>query len=188
MDKADDKEQKFKLKDLKKEPEDPENKHKGKFQVYDLRDSDLDQIDLSEFNNSIIFFSNGDFVDEQKEFERALDRLDGLLNREPKKYFNFFVITNNQCSPQLKEMVVRKENSLEQLNIPCPLILDVHGKLGTQYQASTFIVGIGIDGRKLFEFEVKNDKNIESNMMICAMMIKDCLDHWVEISRIVCSC
>ena len=46
-------------------------------------------IDLSEFTNSIIFFSNGDFVDELKEllkeFERALDRLTvDFLNREPR--------------------------------------------------------------------------------------------------------
>ena len=164
------------LQGIKKETKDqPEDK--GEFQVYDLRDSDLDKIDLSEFSNSIMFFSNGDFVEVLEQFEEALDRQDGIFNRKPRKYFNFFVVTNNPCSPLLKEMVVREENSLEQLKYPCPIILDVHGKLGTQYQgsASTFVVGIGIDGVKLFEFEVKNDENIASNMD--AMMIKYCLNH-----------
>ena len=161
------------LQGIKKETED---KPEDKFQVYDLRDSDLEKIDLHEFRNSIIFFSNGDFVDELKQFEEALERQDGIFNMKPRKYFNLLVVTNNPCSP----MVIREENSLEQLKTPCPIILDVHGKLGTQYQGSTstFIVGIGIEAEQLFEFEVKNDENIASNMDVVAKMIKYCLE-WI---------
>ena len=166
------------LKGAKKEAEDtPEDKYRGKFQVYDLRDSDLEKIDQSEFTNSVIFFSNGDFVEELKLFEAALDRQDGILNMEPRKYFNFFVVTNNPCSPILKEMVSRDENSLEQLKYPCPILLDVHGKLGTHFHLSDdkdqknhpAFLGIGIEGEKLFEL-----KDYE-NMDIVAMMIKHCL-------------
>ena len=170
----------YHIKEVKKEPEEKtEDEHRSEFQVYDLRDSDLEKIDLSEFTNSVLFFSSGDFAEELKQFEEALDRQDGIFNRKPRKYFNFFVVTNNPCSALLKEMVIREENSLEQIKYPCPIILDVHGKLGTQYQgsASTFVVGIGIDGVKLFEFEVKNDENIASNMDLVAMMIKYCLNH-----------
>ena len=162
---------------IKKETEDkPEDN--SRFQVYDLRDSDLESIDLNEFNNSVIFFSTGDFVEEMKQFEEALDRQDGIFNMEPRKYFNFFVVTNNPCSPMLKEMIIRDENSLEQLKYPCPILLDVHGKLGTHFQmfddknqteVSAFI-GIGIEGEKLFEL-----KDYE-NMDIVAMMIKHCLE------------
>ena len=170
--------------EVKKEPEekpeteDFEDKHRDKFQVYDLRDSDLEEIDLSEFTNSVIFFSNGDFVEKLKQFEEALDRQDDIFNMKPRKYFNFFVVTNNPCSPLLKEMVVREENSLEQLKYPCPIILDVHGMLGTHFEmfddknekeVSSFI-GIGIKGEKLFEL-----KDYE-NMDIVAMMIKKCLE------------
>ena len=167
----------------KKETEDkPEDNYKGKFQVYDLRDSDLEKIDLSEFTNSVIFFSSGDFVEEMKQFEEALDRQEGIFNMEPRKYFNFFVVTNNPCSPMLKEMVVLDENSLEQLKYPFPIVLDVHGKLGTHFQMfddekkkeiSTFI-GIGIEGEKLFEFDNANG-NFE-NMDTLAMMIKKSLE------------
>ena len=166
------------LKGAKKEAEDtPEDKYRGKFQVYDLRDSDLEKIDQSEFTNSVIFFSNGDFVEELKLFEAALDGQDGILNMEPRKYFNFFVVTNNPCSPILKEMVSRDENSLEQLKYPCPILLDVHGKLGTHFHLSDdkdqknhpAFLGIGIEGEKLFEL-----KDYE-NMDIVAMMIKHCL-------------
>ena len=150
-----------KLEGIKKETEDkPEDG--GKFQVYDLRDSDLEQINLEEFTNSVIFFSTGDFVEEMKLFEEALDRQDGIFNMEPRKYFNFFVVTNNPCSPMLKEMVIRDENGLEQLKYPFPIVLDVHGKLGTHFhmfddknqnrkEVSAF-VGIGIEGETLFEF------------------------------------
>ena len=163
----------------KKETEDkPEDKYRGKFQVYDLRDSDLEKIDLSEFTNSVIFFSSGDFFKELNQFEEALDRQDGIFNMKPRKYFNFFVVTNNPCSPMLKEMIIRDENSLEQLKYPCPILLDVHGKLGTHFQmfddknqteVSAFI-GIGIEGEKLFEL-----KDYE-NMDIVAKMIKHCLE------------
>ena len=169
----------FNIKEVKQQPEEKtEDEHRGEFQVYDLRDSDLEEIDLSEFNNSVLFFSTGDFAEELKQFEEALDRQEGIFNMKPRKYFNLLVVTNNPCSPMLKEMVIREENSLEQLKTPCPIILDVHGKLGTQYQGSTstFIVGIGIEGSQLFEFEVKNDENIASNMSNVAMMIKYCLD------------
>ena len=162
----------------KKESLKSEDNYKGKFQVYDLRDSDLEKIDLSEFTNSVIFFSSGDFVEEMKQFEEALDRQEGIFNMEPRKYFNFFVVTNNPCSPMLKEMVIRDENSLEQLKYPFPILLDVHGKLGTHFQmfdekdqteVSAFI-GIGIEGEKLFE--LKDDENMD----IVAMMIKRCLE------------
>ena len=165
-----------KLEGIKKETEDkPEDG--GRFQVYDLRDSDLEQINLDEFKNSVIFFTNGDFVEDLRQFEEALDRQDGIFNMKPKKYFNFFVVTNNPCSPMLKEMVIRDENSLEQLKYPFPIILDVHGKLGTRYPVSTFI-GIGIEGEQLFEFELKTDENTTtaSDMDRVAMMIKKCLE------------
>ena len=165
-----------KLEGIKKETEDkPEDG--GRFQVYDLRDSDLEQINLDEFKNSVIFFTNGDFVEDLRQFEEALDRQDGIFNMKPRKYFNFFVVTNNPCSPMLKEMVIRDENSLEQLKYPCPIILDVHGKLGTRYPVSTFI-GIGIEGEQLFEFELKTDENTTtaSDMDRVAMMIKKCLE------------
>ena len=167
---------------VKKEPEekpeleDIEDKHRDKFQVYDLRDSDLEEIDLSEFTNSILFFSSGDFAEELKQFEEALDRQDGIFNMKPRKYFNFFVVTNNL--PLLKEMVIREENSLEQLKYPCPIILDVHGMLGTHFdlfddkdenEVSSFI-GIGIKGEKLFELKDYED------MDLVAMMIKKCLE------------
>ena len=165
------------LQGIKKETEDkPEDS--SRFQVYDLRDSDLESIDLNEFNNSVIFFSSGDFVEEMKQFEEALDRQEGIFNMKPRKYFNFFVVTNNPCSPMLKEMVIRDENSLEQLKYPCPILLDVYGKLGTHFQmfddknqteVSAFI-GIGIEGEKLFEL-----KDYE-NMDIVAKMIK----HYLE--------
>ena len=80
----------------------------------------------------------------------------------------------------LKEMVIRYENSLEQLKYPCPILLDVHGKLGTHFhmfddkdqrEVSAFI-GIGIEGEMLFEL-----KNYE-NMDIVAMMIKHCLEKY----------
>ena len=168
---------------IKKETEDkPEDS--SRFQVYDLRDSDLEKIDLNEFNNSVIFFSTGDFVEELKQFEEALDRQDGIFNMEPRKYFNFFVVTNNQCSPMLKEMVIREENGLEQLKYPCPILLDVHGELGTHFhmfddkdqkEVSAF-VAIGIEGETLFEYELKNDENTASDMDIVAMMIKKCLE------------
>ena len=168
---------------IKKESEDiPEDN--SRFQVYDLRDSDLESIDLNEFTNSVIFFSTGDFVEEMKQFEEALDRQDGIFNMEPRKYFNFFVVTNNPCSPMLKEMVIRDENGLEQLKYPFPILLDVHGKLGTHFhmfddkeqkEVSGFI-GIGIEGETLFEFELKNDENIASDMDTVAMMIKKCLE------------
>ena len=146
---------------IKKETEDkPEDSNS--FQVYDLRDSDLEEIDLKEFTNSVIFFSTGDFVEELRQFEEALDRQDGIFNMKPRKYFNFFVVTNNPCSPMLKEMVIRDENGLEQLKYPFPIVLDVHGKLGTHFhmfddknqnrkEVSAF-VGIGIEGETLFEF------------------------------------
>ena len=146
---------------------------KDMFVVYDIRDSDLDKIDLSEFTNSVLFFSSGDFAEELKQFEEALERQDGIFN---KKYWNFFVVTNNP-SPLLKEMVIREENGLEQLKYPCPIILDVHGELGTHFQVfddkeqkevSSFI-GIG-KGSKLFE--IKDYKNMD----IVAMMIKKCLE------------
>ena len=168
---------------IKKETEDkPEDN--SRFQVYDLRDSDLEKIDLNEFNNSVIFFSSGDFVEELEQFEEALDRQDGIFNMEPRKYFNFFVVTNNQCSPMLKEMVIREENGLEQLKYPFPILLDVHGKLGTHFhmfddkdqkEVSAF-VAIGIEGETLFEYELKNDENTASDMDIVAMMIKKCLE------------
>ena len=164
------------LQGIKKETKDkPEDK--GEFQVYDLRTEDLEKIDLSEFSNSIIFFSNGDFVDELKQFEEALER-QGIMDMKPRKYFNLLVVTNNPCSPMLKEMVIREENSLEQLKTPCPIILDVHGMLGTHFdlfddkdenEVSSFI-GIGIKGEKLFEL-----KDYE-NMDLVAMMIKKCLE------------
>ena len=175
---------------VKKEPEekpeleDIEDKHRDKFQVYDLRDSDLEEIDLSEFTNSVLFFSSGDFAEELKQFEEALDRQDGIFNMKPRKYFNFFVVTNNPCSPMLKEMVIREKNSLEQLKYPFPILLDVHGILGTlfhmfddkdQKEVSAF-VAIGIEGETLFEFELKNDENTASDMDIVAMMIKKCLE------------
>ena len=144
----------------------------GLFQVYDLRDSDLDKIDLSEFNNSVIFFANGDFGEELRQFEDALDRQDGIFNMKPRKYFNFFVVTNNPCSPMLKEMVTREKNSLEQLKYPFPILLDVHGLLGNQYEVSTFI-GIGIEGEKLFEIELKNTALDMDNV---ARRIKKCLE------------
>ena len=153
--------------EAKEKPEDG-----GRFQVYDLRDSDLDKIDLSEFANSVIFFANGDFEEELKQFEDALDRQDGIFNMKPRKYFNFFVVTNNPCSPMLKEMVTREKNSLEQLKYPFPILLDVHGLLGNQYQISTFI-GIGIEGEKLFEIEVKNNTDCMDNV---ARRIKKCLE------------
>ena len=164
-----------KLEGIKKETEDkPEDG--GRFQVYDLRDSDLEKIDLDEFTNSVIFFANGDFVEELRLFEEALDRQDGIFNMKPRKYFNFFVVTNNPCSPMLKEMVIRDENGMEQLKYPFPIVLDVHGKLGTRYPVSTFI-GIGIEGEQLFEFELKTDENTTaSDMDIVAMMIKNCLE------------
>ena len=161
---------------IKKETEDkPEDG--GRFQVYDLRDSDLEEINLEEFPNSVIFFTNGDFVEDLRQFEEALDRQDGIFNMKPRKYFNFFVVTNNPCSPMLKEMVIRDENSLEQLKYAFPILLDVHGKLGTRYQDSTF-VGIGIEGEQLFEFELKTDENTTtaSDMDRVAMMIKKCLE------------
>ena len=134
----------YKLEGIKKETEDkPEDG--GRFQVYDLRDSDLEEINLEEFPNSVIFFTNGDFVEDLRQFEEALDRQDGIFNMKPRKYFNFFVVTNNPCSPMLKEMVVRDENSLEQLKYAFPILLEVHGKLGTRHPVSTFI-GIGIEG------------------------------------------
>ena len=160
----------------------PEDQHEGKFQIYDLRDSDLEKIDLAEFTNSVIFFSSGDFVEQLKQFEEALNKQDGIFNMKPRKYFNFFVVTNNECSPMLKEMVIRDENSLEQLKYPFPIMLDVHGKLGTHFQMfddkkkkeiSTFI-GIGIGGEKLFEFDNANG-NFE-NMDTLAMMIKKSLE------------
>ena len=169
---------------VKKEPEekpeleDIEDKHRDKFQVYDLRDSDLEEIHLSEFTNSVLFFSSGDFAEELKQFEEALDRQDGIFNMKPRKYFNFFVVTNNPCSPLLKEMVVREENSLEQLKYPCPIILDVHGKLGTHFgmfddkdekEVSSFI-GIGVKGTRLFE--LKDYENMDN----VAMVIKKCLE------------
>ena len=153
----------------KKETED---KSEDKFQVFDLRDSDLAEIDLSEFTNSVIFFSSGDFVEELKQFEEALDRQDGIFNMKPRKYFNFFVVTNNPCSPMLKEMVTREKNSLEQLKYPFPILLDVHGLLGNQYEVSTFI-GIGIEGEKLFEIELKNTAFDMDNV---ARRIKKCLE------------
>ena len=169
----------FNIKEVKKEPEEKtEDEHRGEFQVYDLRDSDLEEIDLSEFTNSVLFFSSGDFAEELKQFEEALDRQDGIFNMKPRKYFNFFVVTNKPCSSLLKEMVVREENSLEQLKYPCPIILNVYGKLGTQFQmvddkdekeVSSFI-GIGIEGQKLFEL-----KNCEK-MDLVAMRIKNCLE------------
>ena len=165
-----------KMEGIKKETEDkPEDG--GRFQVYDLRDSDLEQINLDEFTNSVIFFTNGDFVEDLRQFEEALDRQDGIFNMKPRKYFNFFVVTNNPCSPMLKEMVVRDENSLEQLKYAFPILLDVHGKLGTRYPVSTFI-GIGIEGEQLFEFELKTDENTTtaSDMDRVAMMIKKCLE------------
>merc|ERR1719221_999063 len=142
-----------------------EDQYNGQFQVYDLRDSDLEKIDLADFTNSVIFFSSGDFVDELKQFEEALDRQDGILNMTPRKYFNFFVVTNNECSPMLKEMVIREENSLEHgLKYPCPIVLDVHGKLGTHFQMfddkeqkEVFcFLGIGIEGSKLFELHCED--------------------------------
>ena len=162
------------LQGIKKETED---KPEDKFQVYDLRDSDLEKIDLSELTNSVLFFSSGDFAEELKQFEEALDRQDGIFNMKPRKYFNFFVVTNNQTSPLLKEMVI-DENGLEQLEYPFPIIRDVHGELGTHFQmfddkeqkeVSSFI-GIGIKGEKLFEL-----KDYE-NMDVVAMMIKKCLE------------
>ena len=131
------------LQGIKKETEDqPEDK--GEFQVYDLRTEDLEKIDLSEFSNSIIFFFNGDNVDELKRFEEDM---------KPGKYFNFFVVT---------------ENSLEQLKTLYPIILDVHGKLGTKYQGSTstFIEYWNIDGVKSFEVE-----NIDEAIDLLAMII-----------------
>ena len=168
--------------EVKPEGVKPEDQHEGKFQIYDLRDSDLELISLSEFNNSVIFFSSGDFVEQLKQFEEALNKQDGIFNMKPRKYFNFFVVTNNECSPMLKEMVIRDENSLEQLKYPFPIVLDVHGKLGTRFQMfddkkkkeiSTFI-GIGIGGEKLFEFDNANG-NFE-NMDTLAMMIKKSLE------------
>ena len=102
--------QTIKMEARKATEDEPEDNYKGEFQVYDLRDSDLEKIELSEFTNSVIFFSSGDFVEELKQFEEALDRQDGIFNMKPRKYFNFFVVTNNQCSPMLKEMVIRDEN------------------------------------------------------------------------------
>ena len=128
------------LQGIKKETEDkPEDK--GEFQVYDLRDF---EIDLYEFSNSIIFFFNGDNVDELKRFEEDM---------KPGKYFNFFVVA---------------ENSLEQLKTLYPIILDVHGKLGTKYQGSTstFIEYWNIDGVKSFEVE-----NIDEAIDLLAMII-----------------
>ena len=165
-----------KLEGIKKETEDkPEDG--GRFQVYDLRDSDLEKIYVDEFTNSVIFFATGDFVEEIRLFEEALDRQDGIFNMKPRKYFNFFVVTNTPCSPMLKEMVVRDENGLEQLKYPFPIVLDVHGKLGTRYPVSTFI-GIGIEGEQLFEFKLKTDEKTTnaSDMDIVAMMIKNCLE------------
>ena len=173
---------KEKLQGFKKETEDkPEDE--GRFQVYDLRDSDLEGIYQNEFTNSVIFFSSGDFVEELKQFEEALDRQEGIFNMKPRKYFNFFVVTNNQCSPMLKEMVIRDENGLEQLKYPFPILLDVHGELGTHFnlfdikdqkEVSAF-VGIGIEGETLFEFKLENDENTATNMDNVAMMIKKCL-------------
>ena len=77
----------------------------------------------------------------------------------------------------LKEMVIRDENSLEQLKIPCPIVLDVHGELGTRFQmfddkrkkeVSSFI-GIGVEGEKLFQYE-------DGNMDVLAAMIKHLLE------------
>ena len=51
----------------------PEDKYRGSYQVYDLRDSDLEKIDLAEFTNCVIFFSSGDFTNELRSFEEALD-------------------------------------------------------------------------------------------------------------------
>ena len=95
---------------------------------------------------------------------------------KPRKYFNFFVVTNNL--PLLKEMVIREENSLEQLKYPCPIILDVHGMLGTHFdlfddkdvKEVPSIIGIGIKGEKLFELKDYED------MDLVAMMIKKCLE------------
>ena len=135
------------LQGIKEETEDkPEDK--GEFQVYDLRDFDLEKIDLYEFSNSIIIFFNGDNVDELKRFEQDM---------KPGKYFNFFVVTES-----------RDENSLEQLKTLYPIILDVHGKLGTKYQGSTstFIEYWNIDGVKSFEVE-----NIDEAIDLLAMII-----------------
>merc|ERR1719331_2867735 len=174
---------KEKLQGFKKETEE-KSEDNCRFQVYDLRDSDLKKIYLNEFNNSVIFFSTGDFVQELKQFEEALDRQDGIFNMNPRKYFNFFVVTNNPCSPMLKEMVIRDENGLEQLKYPFPILLDVYGEIGTHFhmfddkeqkEVSAFI-GIGIEGETLFEIELKNDEITASDMDIVAMMIKKYLE------------
>ena len=182
------------VQDLKKEPKSkksevkpedmPEDNHNGLFEVYDLRDSDLEKIEPFEFTNSVLFFSSGDFVEELKQFEEALDRQDGIFNMKPRKYFNFFVITNNQCSPMLKTMVTRG-NGLEDLKYPFPILLDVHGKLGTHFkmfddekqkEVSCFI-GIGIKGGKLFEL-----KNFEKMDAVAEEILK-CLEQEVEVEN-----
>ena len=81
--------------------------------------------------------------------------------------------------------MVTRGNGLEDLKYPFPILLDVHGKLGTHFkmfddekqkEVSCFI-GIGIKGGKLFEL-----KNFEKMDAVAEEILK-CLEQEVEVEN-----
>ena len=154
---------------------------KNEFQVYDTRFDDLDSVNLKELTNSVLFFASGDFTKEVQSFELAMSN-SGILEAAAaeRKFFNFFVVTNNTPNPDLKNMLL-EEGGLKDLPFGIPIILDPRGELGALFgvydektEKYSSYVGVGIGKERLFEFEV-NDFEASGTTDQVVKNIKKCL-------------
>ena len=131
---------------------------KKNYQVYDQRVGDLDVVTFQELHNCVLLFTtSSDFIQEVIEFESALSKALFFVEKE-RRYFNFFVITNNPVSSSLKEML-SEEGGLKDLKQDIPFIFDEKNELGTLFgvydenckEEYNAYIGIGLHGEKIFQ-------------------------------------